>query len=839
MSCFLDLLLKRGNDAFGVFVESLKEDYPFLYEPLYELVNGTVKNDHQGNDHYYYYAGDVLQMMKLTAEVSGHDSGRGGSGKEEFDGSDGCQWSGYSCPGYKNSTKRRPKQGMPYSHIPKPYPALIIKDVLVVKLPLAPPDITQNESPDIDVTYDCTSWDFQEDAHNRSLGSMPVYDVLPTLKRPLSVTEPDEDMNMFDWSNGLFSVTSVLSPSMISTTLLINAVKCAFAAITKKLSIWSGIGIEAGDSKRCTDTACQTDLVSDTSMTVSSAIVGPNSTWISNSNISLAILPDDPTITSSMLCVSSSHEGNEDASNSYVRLQKGDLVIVDPTRTDQEGHSQRVIAYDRSGQRLHVPAANLKRYDDPTGEKWYYPVKISKEVAQLLLTGHQIGTFLVYQTLSPTCETKFNLSLCYGKGKCTHHHIYQDQDGSLGFKGKNTFLNVADLVAYYKTNRDCLPCRLRRPPGKHNFELDTLQQIPQEACIQKEDIEIISDVKLGRGYFAQVQLAQYRNEKVAVKMLNLKDSSERALEDLSDEAHLMLELEHKNIVRCLGLSARSESTVDIVMELIPKGDVRRCVKDGRINPTDTEFMLRMIQDVLSALEYLNSKQIIHRDVAGRNLLLDENNVTKLADFGMARKVINDQYRAEEHESIPVRWAAPEVLEVLLYSSRSDIWAAAISFWEIFSGGEKPYKEVSSALLTKQICEGSHPTKPENCPPRIFHMMTQCWRREPTKRPSASTLLTNLKCEQYYMAREVNRESSGELCTDRDSYLGNVDLSELSLRALPLLPLDVQSDSLVIRRTSDPFSEQVGHKKRHQIKNIFRRRGTLPNLQTSASKPKKG
>ncbi|KAI7795236.1 macrophage-stimulating protein receptor [Triplophysa rosa] len=301
------------------------------------------------------------------------------------------------------------------------------------------------------------------------------------------------------------------------------------------------------------------------------------------------------------------------------------------------------------------------------------------------------------------------------------------------------------------------------PPEKisiTSFRPELLEEV-KDVLIPASMLKVHHHQIIGKGHFGTVYhgyFTDHNNREIhcAVKSLNRITDVEE-VEQFLKEGILMKGFHHSNVLSLLGILLPEEGLPLVVLPYMKHGDLRHFIRCEKRNPTVKDLIGFGLQ-VAKGMEYLAQKKFVHRDLAARNCMLDESYTVKVADFGMARDVLEKEYYSvQDHRKakLPVKWMAIESLQTQKFTTKSDVWSFGVLMWEMLTRGASPYPEVDPYDVTHYLLKGRRLPQPQYCPDPLYTIMLQCWDPDPDKRPTFSTLvsavmsiLSSLEGEHY-------------------------------------------------------------------------------------------
>ncbi|CAM6032093.1 unnamed protein product, partial [Sphagnum compactum] len=245
-------------------------------------------------------------------------------------------------------------------------------------------------------------------------------------------------------------------------------------------------------------------------------------------------------------------------------------------------------------------------------------------------------------------------------------------------------------------------------------------------------LELIRNI--GSGFFGDVWYG-YWNKITEVAIKTSRSESTVSMESFLKEAQIMKKYRHNKLVVMYGVCSTNKPYY-IVTEFMKNGCLLDYLKASDQSSIKIPILVYISFQIAEGMCYLESKKLVHRDLAARNILVGENNMVKIADFGLT-KLINDDYRESTSNCLPIRWTAPEVFISNEYSSKSDVWSFGILLTEIFTYGGNPYGNWSNQYVISQVTNGYRLPAPDGnvIPKEIFSEIEKCWEFDPMKRPT--------------------------------------------------------------------------------------------------------
>ncbi|KAF9126439.1 ATP binding [Mortierella sp. 14UC] len=228
---------------------------------------------------------------------------------------------------------------------------------------------------------------------------------------------------------------------------------------------------------------------------------------------------------------------------------------------------------------------------------------------------------------------------------------------------------------------------------------------------------------IGAGSFARVSLGWHRQHGtfMAVKQVELavnnsqkEDKQKMLVEALEREIDLLKQLHHERIVQYIG-SDIEKGHINIFLEYVPGGSIATLL--ANYGPFSEVLVRSFVKQILEGLDYLHECDIIHRDIKGANILVDNKGCIKISDFGISKKVEDHLKSINVKSSRPslqgsTFWMAPEVVKQIETTYKADIWSLGCLVVEMFTGTH-PFPQFSQMQALFQIGSNCTPDIPED------------------------------------------------------------------------------------------------------------------------------
>ncbi|KAM9799428.1 proto-oncogene tyrosine-protein kinase Src-like isoform 4-T6 [Syngnathus typhle] len=479
----------------------------------------------------------------------------------------------------------------------------------------------------------------------------------------------------------------------------------------------------------------------------------------------------------------------ESRTASDLTFRKGDqLQIVNNTEGDW--WLARSLTTGGSG---YIPSNYVAPSDSIQAEEWYFGRITRRDSERILLNlQNRRGTFLVRE--SETTKGAYCLSvLDYDNTKglnVKHYKIRKLDSGGFYITSRTQFTSLQQLVFHYRSKypddgekkkkkrdniADASHCLKEHSDGLCHALTDVCpvakpqtQGLARDAWeIPRESLRL--DLKLGQGCFGEVWMGTWNGTtRVAIKTLKPGTMSPEAF---LQEAQVMKKLRHEKLVQLYAVV--SEEPIYIVTEYMSQGSLLDFLKGeaGKMlrlpqlvdmaaqvgphpkmrEPGVRRTAFSLFPQIAAGMAYVERMNYVHRDLRAANILVGDNLVCKVADFGLARLIEDNEYTARQGAKFPIKWTAPEAALYGRFTIKSDVWSFGVLLTELATKGRVPYPGMVNREVLDQVERGYRMPCPSECPGSLHELMLSCWRKDPEERPTFEYLQGFL--EDYFTSTE--------------------------------------------------------------------------------------
>ncbi|KAL0946856.1 hypothetical protein HGRIS_013023 [Hohenbuehelia grisea] len=281
-------------------------------------------------------------------------------------------------------------------------------------------------------------------------------------------------------------------------------------------------------------------------------------------------------------------------------------------------------------------------------------------------------------------------------------------------------------------------------------DVDEDDDEPGKPVRSRAGIKWIKGALIGAGSFGKVYLGMDASNGLlmAVKQVELPtgdgpniERKKSMLSALEREIELLKDLQHENIVQYL-YSSTDDEFLNIFLEYVPGGSVTALLRS--YGAFEEPLVKNFVRQILQGLNYLHERDIIHRDIKGANILVDNKGGIKISDFGISKKVEDNLLTGGNRMHRPslqgsVFWMAPEVVKQTGHTRKADIWSVGCLVVEMLTG-EHPWAQLTQMQAIFKIGSQAKPEIPSDISAEAQDFLLRTFELDHEARPSAAELL---------------------------------------------------------------------------------------------------
>lgn len=253
---------------------------------------------------------------------------------------------------------------------------------------------------------------------------------------------------------------------------------------------------------------------------------------------------------------------------------------------------------------------------------------------------------------------------------------------------------------------------------------------------------VMGDI-IGSGYFGEVRRGLWNGTEVAIKRFYRDEDKKKALER---EMPIISKLRHPNILSFFGVMVNDKKDIMLITELMAAGSLYANIKNNYQIIRRVRHKIAL--DIAKGMRHMHACSFLHRDLNTKNILLNDNYIAKISDFGLSR-IMDDGDEMTSNVGF-LAYMAPEIREGNMYSEKADVYSFGMVLYELFTGRE-PHHEFEEKK--ENLFQFSKAVSIEGYRPPFLKyeidetwksLIVECWDYDPKKRPSFLSIFERIE-----------------------------------------------------------------------------------------------
>lgn len=275
----------------------------------------------------------------------------------------------------------------------------------------------------------------------------------------------------------------------------------------------------------------------------------------------------------------------------------------------------------------------------------------------------------------------------------------------------------------------------------NNLDDNLYRRKISELTLQRCRVRLSSLVQ--EGTFGKVYRGTYNDTDEVLVKTATEQASPLQISLLLKDGMGLYGASHPNIHSVLGVSIEDGNNIPYLVysATLNTRNLKHFLLDNHSIRLSTIQVVAMSLQLCQALEHLVHRLgLLHKDVATRNCVIDDQLTVKLSDYSLARDIFPGDYCClGDSDNRPIKWMAVESIQQNKYDAMTDSWSFGVLVWELCTRGMLPYSEIDPFEMEHYLIDGFRLQQPKSCPDELFAIIAYCWSLSPADRPNFTAL----------------------------------------------------------------------------------------------------